>query len=154
MKILFICTANICRSVIAEGILKKLLLVHTGAYAIQVQSAGVDALVGITPDRNTSEVCNEHYIDVESHKAQQLTIEMLEETDIVLCMENNQKERILNAFPKYIEKIFLLKNYRRESPVEEAFIEDPIGKSKEHYEECFNEINEEVQRIVTLILSD
>lgn len=138
----------------AEGILKKLLSERSAAPTIQVQSAGVDALVGLLPDRTTCDICRKHSIDIDSHKAQQLVKEMLEETDIALCMEKNHKARIFNAFPKYIEKIFLLKNYRREFPFDDASIEDPTGKSKKYYEACFNEIDEEVQRIATFMLSD
>ena len=151
MKILLVCTANICRSVMAGGIFTKLLSASPGTPAIRVQSAGIDALEGMAPDRNTSEVCSAHGIDIESHRARQLTKDMLKETDIALCMEINQKERILRAFPAHSEKIFLLKNYHRASPIEDASIEDPFGKPKKYYEECFDEIEQEVQRIIAFI---
>jgi protein-tyrosine phosphatase len=152
MKILFVCTANICRSVIAEGILKKLLANSTGSHTIVVTSAGIDALEDYTPDRTTNEICTKRGVHIGSHKARQLTKAMLKETDIILCMEKIHKQRILSAFPKFIKNVFLLKEYLQENPIDDAAIKDPIGKSKKKYEKCFKEIEKEVQRILPIIL--
>ena len=70
MKILFVCTANICRSVMAEGVMKKLLSAHTGIPMVSVSSAGVDALEGSTPDRYTIEVCDKRGISIGSQTAE------------------------------------------------------------------------------------
>lgn len=152
MKILFVCTANICRSVMAAGILKKLLTNSTGSHTIDVASAGIDALEGYTPDRTTHEICNKHGVHIDSHKARQLTKAMLKETDIVLCMEKIHKQRILSAFPKFIKHVFLLNEYLHKDPIDDAAIKDPTGKSKKHYEKCFKEIEKELQRILPIIL--
>jgi protein-tyrosine-phosphatase len=154
MKILFVCTANICRSVIAEGILKNLLSEHTGKHIVSVNSAGVDALEDSTPNRYTIEVCDKRGISIGSRTAQQLTREMLGEMDLILCMEKNHKQHIISAFPKFAEKSFLLKEYLHEGPLIDAEIEDPVGKSKKHYEKYFNRIEEEIQRITPLILTN
>lgn len=154
MKILFVCTANICRSVMAEGIFKKLLSTHIGMHAIHVSSAGVDALEGLTPDRNTHEICNKQGVHIVPHRARQLTKAMLKETDLILCMAKIHKQSILNAFPKVSKNIFLLKEYLREHPVDVISIKDPTGKSIKHYEICFKEIEKEVRRIFPLIITD
>ncbi len=152
MKILFVCTANICRSVMAEGIFKKLLMHSTGSPTIVVASAGIDALENYTPDRTTNEICIKRGVHISSHKARQLTKAMLKETEIVLCMEKVHKQRILGAFPKFIKHVFLLKEYLHATPLNDAEIKDPTGKSKKDYEKCFKEIEKEVQRILPIIL--
>jgi protein-tyrosine-phosphatase len=154
MKILFVCTANICRSVMAEGILKRLLAFSPGFHSVFVASAGIDALENFTPDLNTSEVCMKRNIYIGSHKSQQLTKAMLKDMDIILCMEKIHKQRILSAFPKFAKHVFLLKEYLHKDPLDDAEIKDPTGKSKKIYEKCFKEINREVQRILPTILKD
>jgi protein-tyrosine-phosphatase len=152
MKILFVCTANICRSAMAEGLFKRQLSMHSGTETIQVRSSGVDALVGLTPDRNTKLVCNKQGVHIDSHKACQLTKTLLKEADLVLCMSKDHRQRILDAFPKIDKNIFLLKEYLREHPISETSVKDPTGKSIKHYETCFREIEKEIKRIFPAIL--
>ena len=154
MKILFVCTANICRSVMAEGIFKKLLSNHISMHTIHVHSAGIDALEGLTPDRNTNEICNKHSLRISSHKAHQLTKAMLKEADLVLCMAKIHKQSIVNAFPELNKNIFLLKEYLWTHPVDDPSIKDPTGKSIKYYEICFKEIDKEIKRIFPIIIAD
>ena len=152
MRIIFVCTANICRSVMAEGILKKIVSTHPDAPDIEVQSFGIDAFVGMTPDRGTFEICLSHGIDIGLHSAQQLSKEALIHSDLVLCMEQEQKQLILSAFPKFVQKTFLLKEFLVDDLRSDLSIKDPTGKSKKYYKACFNEIEQEIKRIVVLIL--
>ena len=154
MKILFVCTANICRSVMAEGILKRLLAFSPGFHSVFVASAGIDALENFTPDLNTSEVCMKRHIYIGSHKSRQLTKAMLKDMDIILCMEKIHKQRIHSAFPKFAKHVFLLKEYLHKNSLDDVEIKDPTGKSKIIYEKCFKEIDREVQRILPAILKD
>jgi protein-tyrosine-phosphatase len=152
MRIIFVCTANICRSVMAEGILKKLLSTRPNAHHIEIQSFGIDVLVGLTPDRNSREICLAHDIDIGSHTAQQLTKETLKQSDFIFCMEKEQKQLILSAYPEFVGKTFLLKEYQAYVRFDEVSIKDPTGRSKRHYKACFNEIEREIQRIADLII--
>ena len=154
MNILFVCTANICRSVMAEGILKKVLTNSAGNQVLVVASAGIDALEDFTPDRNTVAVCAKRNVHIASHKARQLTKAILKDTDIVLCMEKMHKQRILSAFPKFAKHVFLLKEYMQQDAPHHASIEDPTGKSKTDYEACFKEIDQEIHRIAPLLLKE
>jgi protein-tyrosine phosphatase len=152
MRILFVCTANICRSVMAEALLEHLL--SGPSNSIEVDSAGIDALVGQSPDRFTQQVSATHGLDVSSHQACQLTLEMLDRSHLVLCLAENHRQSILTAFPKFKTKVFLLKQFRREDPVQNPSVDDPIGQSLKHYERCYVEIEEEVRRIASRLIQD
>jgi protein-tyrosine-phosphatase len=79
---------------------------------------------------------------------------MLEEMDLILCMEKMHRERIAGAFPQFAKNTFLLKEYLCEGPLDDTEIEDPVGKSKKHFEKCFNSIEAEIKRIAPLILTN
>lgn len=152
MNILFVCTANICRSAMAEGILKKLLTTSKYKQSISVTSAGIEALVSCNPDRKTIEACREHDINVSTHSARQVTKQILLESDLVLCMQKIHQQRIISAYPQFTQIVFLLKEYRHEGPSGDPDIYDPTGKSKKNYQNCFTEIEKEIIRITPGII--
>jgi len=154
MNILFVCTANITRSVMAEAIFRHLASrqVHIGS-PLHVESAGVDALVGAHPDSSTQQVCRDHGIEVRLHISRQLTSEMIEAVDLVLCLAEEHKRLILGAYPRFKEKVFLLLEYRREKPGKKLSVDDPTGRSLRHYVKCYKRIEEEVERIHRLTLT-
>lgn len=152
MRILFVCTANICRSVMAEALLKHLLSGHRRR--IDVDSAGIDIVPGLESDKFTSQVCSDHGLDISSHRPSQLTQQMLERSDIVLCLAENHRQLILGAYPRFESKVFLLKHFRQNHPVENPSVDDPIGRPLAHYEHCYSEIEEEVKRIAALLLHE
>ncbi len=135
----------------AEAIFRRLVSEHAPMHIpIHVESAGVDALVGESPDSNTQEVCREHQTDVHAHKARQVTADMMEGVDLVLCLAEEHKRLILGAYPRFKGKVFLLVEYRRDKPVKHLSVDDPTGRSKSQYVKCYQRIEEEAARIFSL----
>lgn len=147
-RILFVCTGNSCRSVMAENLLKHLLK-KKGRTGIEVISAGVSAMKGIGPTPDTVEVMNREGIDVSNHSGQPLTPELVRSCDLVFCMEDFHRDLILAQLPeaKAKEKVHLLKSFEAEEPVADPNIPDPIGRPKEVYESCLLTIKESVERV-------
>lgn len=150
MIILFVCTANITRSAMAEAIFRHVVAHHApvGVDGIVVESAGVAALVGEKPDAITEDVCDKHDIDVHGHRARQLTSEMIEGVDVVLCLAEEHKRLILSAYPRFKEKVHLLVEYRRDGRIRNPSVDDPTGRSRRQYLKCYKRIEEESARIV------
>ncbi|MBP6133345.1 MAG: low molecular weight phosphotyrosine protein phosphatase, partial [Thauera sp.] len=73
-KILTLCTGNICRSPLAEFLLRDRLAAR--GRAATVASAGIGALVGHPADETTQRVALRHGIDLSPHVARQLTPEI------------------------------------------------------------------------------
>src|ERR1039458_10614691 len=82
-KILFVCTGNVCRSPMAEGLLRHML---RGRNDIQVASAGLGALEGVGATGAAIEVMAELGIDISSHVSQSLGSELVRQADFILVL--------------------------------------------------------------------
>jgi protein-tyrosine phosphatase len=143
MKVLFICTANVCRSPLAEGYLKHLLTTHPVS-GVEVESAGVMALSGSLPFVCSVEVAQMMGFDIRSHRARKLTQEIGQTADAILCMETWQAKEVLELDQKWIGKTMLLGSYH--SSQKRLFqIPDPRDFTTEHTLEVFKLIQDSVE---------
>lgn len=137
--ILFVCTGNSCRSVMAEGIFRK-MLDKAGKKNIRLSSAGTAALTGMKPPREVEEVMRKEGMDVSHHRATPLTTDLIDEADLVLVMDKYHQQAILKMCPEASEKIFLLGEFSPGAGEPPLDIPDPLGESLRAYEEVFEEI--------------
>ncbi len=148
-KILFVCTGNSCRSVMAEGLLQDLLN-KRGHNDVQVLSAGTNTFNGMPPSAETVAVMKENSIDIARHVGQQLTTLLIERADLIFCMEEFHMKQILDAVPEAKPKVFLLNAF--ENPTaRHREIPDPIGRSAKVYQVCRDVILEAVTRVADWI---
>ena len=89
--IIVVCVGNICRSPMAEALLRNAL---RGQEEITVESAGLGALVGHPASEFAVELMEERGIDISSHKAQQLTPDLVSKADLILVMESGHRRVI------------------------------------------------------------
>jgi protein-tyrosine phosphatase len=133
----------------AQGLLQS-HLERAGLEGIAVASAGVFAMEGMSPTRETQRVLQTVGVDCSTHQARSLTFHMVEEADLIFAMEQFQVEEIVRRFPSAKEKVHLLKSYGL-APTDAAAshpnIPDPIGKPMEVYEVCFADIRDAVARL-------
>lgn len=97
MKILFVCTGNICRSPMAEGIARA--AIEDGypdhSVSIEIISAGTSALGGHPPTAPAVEAMERQGIDISGYRAQSLSRGLVEDSDLVLVMEESQRAHAL-----------------------------------------------------------
>lgn len=92
-KVLMVCLGNICRSPLAEGILKSKL--NSDNYL--VDSAGTGHWhIGNKPDPRSIEVANKHGLDITNQRGRQFTQKDFEEFDYIFVMDNSNKDNVLN----------------------------------------------------------
>lgn len=94
LKIYTVCLGNICRSPIAEAVLRQQLEEAGLGEEVEVQSAGTAGYhVGEDADRRTNRVLAEHGYELD-HTAQKFTAQMLRNADLVLVMDSSNYEDV------------------------------------------------------------
>lgn len=103
-RIMMVCTGNICRSPMAEVMLATALGKHN--IEASVMSAGLAALDGHGADPIACELMAERGIDLGQHRAQQITVPLINEMELILVMEAGQKFAIEKMAPSARGKVF------------------------------------------------
>jgi protein-tyrosine phosphatase len=112
MKLVFVCTANVFRSVIAEGLCRKFLENQELDRDITVDSAGIgDTCGNRRPAPILREFLKELGIDVAKHRSKRLTEEIIETADLIVPMTRRQEQKILTIFPSAEGKTRLLRSF-------------------------------------------
>lgn len=108
--ILFVCTGNVCRSPLAELLLRQSI----NTPSIQTLSAGTQALVGHHMPEIQQEIAVQ--LGVESpaaHRAQQLTLQHVESADLILGMERQHRSEVVKLSPRALRRTFTLRELAR-----------------------------------------
>ena len=129
--ILVVCVGNICRSPMAEALLKSAL---RGQDGITVESAGLGALVGHPADDYAIELMDERGTDIRAHRARQIHPDMVKAADLVLVMESGHKRAIDEADPTARGKVHRLGEWQ------DTDIEDPYRRERWAYEDALRDI--------------
>lgn len=158
--ILFVCTGNTCRSAMAEGIFKKILKERTENYSkFNIISAGISALLGMSPTPEAIKVMTEQGIDISRHIANQVQEDLVKKADLILVMSNTHKDYIKTKFTFAQDKIYLLKEFAQISEFksiqktdENYEVVDPLGRPIEFYRIVARELKENLEKILDKII--
>ncbi|HEV8564703.1 MAG TPA: low molecular weight phosphatase family protein [Actinomycetota bacterium] len=112
-SILVVCTGNICRSPIAEGMIRAAFARTPGNDAVEVSSAGTNGWEGSEAMPESVEAAAERGVDISTHVARRLSDEMLDSADLVLCMAHQHREIIEAERPDLMSRTFTLKELVR-----------------------------------------
>ena len=134
-NILVVCIGNICRSPMAEGLLKYALAAANKADCV-VNSAGLGALVGHPPDPKACQLMLTKGIDISDYRACQLNKEMIRKADLILVMESAHKVAIEGSEPSAKGKVFRLGEWERFD------ISDPYDQDLSAFVKSFNLIEQ------------
>ena len=147
MRILFICTGNMTRSPLAEGVLKK-KLADAGLKGIEVSSAGTGAPVGLDRDSVMLEVATERGYDI-AGKTKRVDYFSGIEADLILCMEPHHMDYMKGILPLYFHsRIHLMLKYALDSS---GVIYDPTCRPKDFYHSVLDTIENACDAIVAKI---
>lgn len=112
VRILTVCTGNICRSPYAHLALQHTLdAVRPGSF--HVASAGTQAMIGNPVDPGSAGILGRRVIDPSGFAARQITERMLDDIDIVLPLEVAHRKIVLSYSPRHLKRAFTLKEFAR-----------------------------------------
>jgi len=143
--ILFLCTGNICRSPMAEGLFRNAV---KGRGDFRVVSAGLGAVDGQPPTNHSVTAMKEIGIDIASQRSRALTAELVRSADYIFGMTHSHVDTVALLYPSAAEKTFLLREFDETLEPYEKDISDPIGSSYHVYVDCRDQIE---QGIATLL---
>ncbi len=112
VRILTVCTGNICRSPVAERLLQAGLdQVQAGTF--EVRSAGTKALVGEPIQPRSAGIIQMFGGRADNFAARRLTPEILKETDIVLTMATGHRGDVVHLAPALLKRTFTVREFAR-----------------------------------------
>lgn len=144
--VLFVCTGNVCRSPMAEGLFRHLTK-DKGEYI--AMSAGLYAPNGDPPSPNAVEAMRRIGIDISNIRSQSLTPELVEKADYIFCMTQGHLESLISLYPSAAEKTFLLLEFNEDCDNKD--VPDPIGGSLQVYIACRDQILSGIKSIINFI---
>lgn len=138
LKILMVCLGNICRSPLAEGIMRSKLT--TDYYIDSAGTGGWHA--GESPDKRSIQTAQNHGIDISKQRARKFSITDFDTFDVIFVMDQSNYKDVINLAPNEAakSKVQLLLDNSKEVP-------DPYYGTLEDFEQVYQLLNQACETI-------
>ena len=144
MRILCVCLGNICRSPLAEGVLKK--VANENQVTLEVRSAGTASYhIGDTADHRTVQIGKKYNIDISSHRGQQFSVEHFDQFDLILVMDQSNLKNVRNLARNEFD-LSKINMYRRDGKI----VDDPYYGDMTDFEKMYQVLHEHALHWVLL----
>jgi len=145
VKILMVCLGNICRSPLAEGILKSKL----DTTQFQVDSAGTGGWhVGSPPDPRSVTVARQHGLDITDQRGKKFSPYDFETYDHIFVMDNSNYRDVVHQAQSNSEKQKVQLILDEIFPGENVDVPDPYYGGDQGFENVFQMLDEACENIV------
>ena len=147
--VVFVCTANVCRSPMAEKLFEEALTQSEIKKNVRVFSAGISAMDGDQASDNSIQACQELGLDITDHRSAALTRATLENASAIFYMTESHRA-LLNMYFEVPEStsIFLMREFIDQESKE---LPDPYGQDIEVYRECRDRMKEALPSLLNWV---
>lgn len=148
MKILMVCLGNICRSPLAEGILKSKVFSED----IVIDSAGTSGFhQGELPDKRSIEVAAKYGIDITDQRSRKFVISDFDNFDLIYAMDSSNYQNILKLArnSQDSDKVFMILN--ESYPDKNLDVPDPYYGGNQGFENVYRMLDEACEIIMSKI---
>jgi len=152
--ITFICSGNICRSPMGEGIIKKIISKSKYRNIVDANSAGTLNISNSPVHINALKVSEDNGIDINAHISKHVQAKIVRESNLIIAMALDHFAYLRRKYPPFKNKIILLKQWKKSRTLTNPSISDPIGHDEEFFKKTFVEIETEINRITPYLLSE
>ena len=137
LRVLVVCTGNICRSPISEGVIRALADADGLGASLEVDSAAtMDWNVGKPPDAGAQGAALRRNIDLGAQRARQVTRDDFERFDVVIAVDRGNRDRLLRICPPPLRhRVHLLLDFAPEEGTLD--VPDPYGAGPEEFDRVF-----------------
>lgn len=148
-KILMVCLGNICRSPLAEGILKS----KVSNKNIIVDSAGTAAYhIGKSPDKRSIDIAEQHNIDISLQKARELSVNDLDDFDLIYAMDKTNFDNIISLAETDLQRNKVRMIMNEVYPNENIDVPDPYYGGDKGFHDVYKMLDKATDKIVDKIL--
>ncbi|MDD5261957.1 MAG: ribose 5-phosphate isomerase B [Methylacidiphilales bacterium] len=147
MHVLFVCTGNICRSPMAEGLFREMAKPDR---SLTVASGGIGAVEGQAPSVQAIAVMDELGINIRALRSKPVTSAMVDAADLIFVMTYGHLDSMLMLHPQAADKVYLLREFES-AKAGDLEIDDPIGQSVEIYRRCREQIRAALVPILIML---
>ena len=149
-EIVFVCTANTCRSPMAAALFRHALDAQDEPlHSLSVSSVGISAYPGQPASANSVRALKKVGIDIGSHRSQPLTQEIVDRALAFFCMTETHLAMLHYQIEPPPQNAFLMRQFI--SGVDDTQIPDPFGMELRQYEACRDSMVEAIPSLIEIV---